>query len=98
MIRRDIEGELLASAREYPVVTILGPRQAGKTPLARSVFPEWACDSLEDPDHLRRIRPRGFLAELGAKGVILEEIQRLPILLSTLQGIVDRDRGEDRSS
>ena len=44
-----------------------------------------------------KIRPRGFLAGLGDKGVILEEIQRLPILLSFLQGIVDRDRGEDRS-
>ncbi len=47
MIRRDIEGELLESAREYPVVTILGPRQAGKTTLARSVFPDRAYYSLD---------------------------------------------------
>ena len=93
MIRRDIEDELLESARKYPVVTILGPRQAGKTTLARSVFPDRAYYSLEDPD-LRIFAesdPRGFLAGAGEKGVILDEIQRLPILLSYLQGLVDRD-------
>ena len=47
MIRRDIEDELLESARKYPVVTILGPRQAGKTTLARSVFPDRAYYSLD---------------------------------------------------
>ena len=50
MLKREITGELLASAAEYPVVTILGPRQSGKTTLARMSFPGKPWVSLEDPD------------------------------------------------
>ncbi len=50
MITRDITRELISSAAEYPAVTILGPRQAGKTTLARMTFPDLPYCSLEDPD------------------------------------------------
>ena len=90
MIRREITNELLESAGEYPVVSVFGPRQSGKTTLARMTFPNKAYYSLEDPDirMTAEMDPRGFLNELP-DGAILDEIQRLPKLLSYIQGIVD---------
>ena len=91
MIKRDITAELLASAGEYPVVTVFGPRQSGKTTLAQMTFPDKLYYSLEDPDirMAAETDPRGFLANLP-DGSVLDEIQRLPQLLSYIQGIVDR--------
>ena len=81
----------MESALEYPVVTVLGPRQSGKTTLVQMTFPEKTYYSLEEPD-IRQVAeadPRGFLAELH-QGAVLDEIQRLPELLSYIQGMVDR--------
>jgi predicted AAA+ superfamily ATPase len=91
MIQREITTELMASAEEYPVVTVFGPRQSGKTTLAQMTFPGKPYYSLEDPDvrMVAETDPRGFLANLPDGGVI-DEIQRLPQLLSYIQGIVDR--------
>ncbi|MDR2604656.1 MAG: ATP-binding protein [Desulfovibrio sp.] len=90
MITRTISEELLRSAAEYPVVTILGPRQSGKTTLARMTFPDKPYFSLEDPDirMAAEADPRSFLARME-EGGILDEVQRLPILLSYIQGMVD---------
>ncbi len=92
MVTRDITGELLQAAAEYPVVTVLGPRQSGKTTLARMTFPEKPYFSLEDPDlrFAAEADPRGFLDQMQ-EGGILDEVQRLPVLLSYLQGRVDRE-------
>ena len=92
MVTRDITKELVRSAAEYPVVTILGPRQSGKTTLARMAFPEKPYFSLEDPDirAAAEVDPRGFLSQVEG-GAILDEVQRLPALLSYLQGMVDRN-------
>lgn len=90
MIERDIQPVLARLAKQYPVLTITGPRQSGKTTLARSVFPGKPYVSLEDPD-VRRFAlddPRGFLAGYP-QGAILDEIQRVPELSSYLQGVVD---------
>jgi uncharacterized protein len=97
MIKRDLAAELTAAAREYPVVTVLGPRQSGKTTLARMTFPKAPYFSLEDPDVrlAAEADPRGFLAQMEGGG-ILDEIQRLPVLLSYLQGVVDRSRRRPR--
>lgn len=90
MITRDLTPELLRAAAEYPVVTVLGPRQSGKTTLARIAFPGLPYFSLEDPDvrAAAEADPRGFLAGVPDGGV-LDEVQRLPSLLSYLQGVVD---------
>ncbi|MCC6579167.1 MAG: ATP-binding protein [Phycisphaeraceae bacterium] len=91
MITRDCIRELLSAASEYPVVTVLGPRQSGKTTLVQAAFPDKPYRSLEDPDLrlLAQQDPRGFLADLP-KGAILDEIQRAPDLLSYIQGLVDK--------
>ncbi len=91
MITRDMEKELIQCAAEYPVVTILGPRQSGKTTLVRMTFPQKTYFSLEEPDIrlAAEADPRGFLSRVD-KGGILDEVQRLPALLSYIQGIVDK--------
>ena len=91
MITRDITEELVRSAGEYPVVTILGPRQSGKTTLTRMTFPDRPYYSLEDPDvrMAAEADPRGFLAQMKGGGGVLDEVQRLPVLLSYIQGMVD---------
>ena len=75
---------------EMPIVTLMGPRQSGKTTLARSTVPEWTYVNLEQLDvRARAIEdPRGFLEQLG-KGVILDEVQHAPDLLSYIQVRVD---------
>lgn len=91
MVKRDLTAELLDAAREYPVVTVFGPRQSGKTTLVQAAFPRRQYRSLEDPDVRRaaELDPRGFLGQMRDGG-ILDEIQRAPHLLSYIQGIVDR--------
>ncbi|MGI9318112.1 MAG: ATP-binding protein [bacterium] len=90
MISRDLSRELLQQLKEYPVVTLLGPRQAGKTTLARELLKDFAYVSLETPDILAFAKddPRGFLAQYPIK-TIFDEIQRAVHLISYLQGIVD---------
>ncbi|MHA1575637.1 MAG: ATP-binding protein [Alphaproteobacteria bacterium] len=90
MIKRKIISECKISAKEFPVVTILGPRQSGKTTLAKMVFHKKKYCSLEYPDvrEFAIADPRGFLNKYP-EGAILDEIQRCPLLLSYIQGIVD---------
>ena len=90
MIRREITSFLVSMFDQYPVVTVTGPRQSGKTTLCRSTFPNLKYVNLEVPDQRQFAEsdPRGFLSKLG-EGAILDEIQRVPELLSYLQGLVD---------
>jgi predicted AAA+ superfamily ATPase len=90
IIHRDITHEVKELFGQYPVVTITGPRQSGKTTLAKQVFPEVPYFSLENIATRERALsdPIGFLEKL-TEGVILDEIQRAPDLLSYIQGIVD---------
>lgn len=92
MISRALEPILTSIARQYPVVTLTGPRQSGKTTLVRESFPDHAYASLEEPD-LREYAltdPRGFLGQFSGR-VILDEVQRAPDLFSYIQTIVDRE-------
>ena len=97
MFQRIAASRLLRLARGFPVVVVTGPRQSGKTTLARAALPTHAYVSLEDPDVRRRVAadPRGFLGAFEA-GVVLDEAQRVPELLSYLQTMVDEDRRPGR--
>ncbi|MYF62973.1 MAG: ATP-binding protein [Rhodothermaceae bacterium] len=90
MIRRDITESLKRAAEGFPVITITGPRQSGKTTLSRGLFENHAFVSLESPDHraFALEDPRRFLAQFP-NGAIINEVQRAPDLLSYLQGVVD---------
>lgn len=74
----------------YPVITITGPRQSGKTTLARAAFPDKPYVSLETPDEreFAATDPRGFLARWPS-GAIIDEVQHVPQLFSWLQTDVD---------
>lgn len=97
MIKRTLAPILRQVAREYPVVTVTGPRQSGKTTLVRTVLRQHEYVSLEEPD-LRDFAledPKGFLAQFDGP-VILDEVQRTPDIFSYIQGIVDRDDSPGR--
>jgi hypothetical protein len=81
---------LKKSAAQYPVLTVTGPRQSGKTTLVRSLFAKHDYVSLETPDvrEFAAEDPHGFLGQFGG-GVVLDEVQRVPNLFSYIQGIVD---------
>ena len=93
LISRTAESYLLQVAGQYPVITITGPRQSGKTTLCRKVFADKKYVSLENLDTRQYARedPRGFLAGLP-DGAVLDEIQHAPDLLSYIQTIVDDDK------
>jgi hypothetical protein len=97
MIERDITPVLKRLAAQYPVVTITGPRQSGKTTLAKNLFLDKPYLSLEDPDTRRFALddPRGFLSQFS-QGAILDEIQRAPDLVSYLQSMVDKNPAPGR--
>lgn len=89
---RLVTPKLPERAPYYPVVALAGPRQAGKTTLAKTVFPHKAYMSLEDPDvrAFAATDPRSFLDQFP-DGAVLDEIQRAPELFSYLQTRVDAD-------
>ncbi|MGJ8637794.1 MAG: ATP-binding protein [Opitutaceae bacterium] len=91
MIPRTLTAELKDYAKQYPIVTVTGPRQSGKTTLVRSIFPNHAYVSLEDLDRRREAieDPRGFLAQYR-EGAIIDEAQNVPDLFSYLQTEVDQ--------
>jgi len=94
---RMLKQQVLTAASQFPVVTIVGPRQSGKTTLVRDTFPDKTYCSLENPD-VRAFAtddPRGFLAQLD-QGAILDEVQRAPHLLSYLQQMIDENGAPGR--
>lgn len=95
-IPRTAYAELLRLASLFPVVTLLGPRQAGKTTLAKWAFPGYRYINLEDMENRRLAEkdPKGFFS-IFPPPIILDEVQRVPDLLSTVQVLCDarKDRG-----
>lgn len=92
MIQRNAESKLLHLSRQFKAVALVGPRQSGKTTLAKHVFGDKPYVSLENPD-IRRFAledPRSFLGQFP-EGAILDEAQRAPDLFSYLQQILDED-------
>jgi len=92
MIPRTVEKYVFELLKGFPIVTITGPRQSGKTTLARKIFSDRPYASLEDPDvRLAAVDdPRSFLARFP-DGAVLDEVQRCPQLFSYLQTLVDSD-------
>ena len=94
-IKRRLEAVFGKYAGQFPVLAIVGPRQSGKTTLVRQHFSDYKYFSLEDPDTLEDVRsdPRDFLEhDYKMPGIILDEFQNEPQLLSYMQGIVDLNR------
>ncbi len=95
MITRSISGYVRLLAANYPVVTVMGPRQSGKTTLVRSLFPDHEYLNLEAEDvrFAAVSDPRAFLRQ-GTRRIILDEVQHVPALLTYLQEYAD-DRQEE---
>lgn len=90
MIERTLKIKLLDLINKYPIVTLTGPRQSGKSTLLKASFPDYKYVSLEDPD-MRLFStedPRGFLATYPDK-TIIDEVQRVPSLFSYIQTHTD---------
>ena len=90
MIPRHIAPHILKYSKEYPILALVGPRQSGKTTLAKALFPSHKYISLENLDFRQQAAedPRGFLNDHG-RYLILDEVQRVPELFSYLQELVD---------
>ena len=91
VIERQIKPKLVQLAAQYPIISLTGPRQSGKSTLVRSLFSDLPYVLLEDPDVrlLAEQDPRGFLTNYP-NGAVFDEVQRVPDLFSYLQGIVDQ--------
>ena len=92
MINRNLEPAIRRLLKKFPIVTLTGPRQSGKTTLLKNAFPSFRYVSLEDPDKrdFAQNDPRGFLKNYSGR-CILDEVQRVPSLFSYLQTKVDAD-------
>ncbi|WP_420464153.1 ATP-binding protein [Candidatus Palauibacter sp.] len=97
VIDRNLADPLRRRLRHYPVVTVTGPRQSGKTTLCRTVLADRPYVSLESIDMRTYARedPRGFLGGYR-HGAVIDEVQRAPDLTSYLQGVVDEDPAPGR--
>jgi predicted AAA+ superfamily ATPase len=90
MIQRAIQGKIEQLAGKFPVISLTGPRQSGKTTLLRKMFPQYRYESLEDPETqiYAESDARRFLGK--NEKMIIDEIQRVPSLFSYIQSNVDQ--------
>lgn len=95
MVERNITEKLLSMGNKFPIVTLTGPRQSGKSTLLKSILPDYSYVSMEDPDNrlIAMEDPRGFLKTYPDK-TIIDEVQRVPDLFSYLQSHVDTENRE----
>lgn len=92
-LKRSLKSAIDVYRQKYPVITITGPRQSGKTTFLRSEFPEYRYVNLENPDtrNFAATDPNAFF-NLYDKYVIFDEVQRVPALFSYIQALVDESR------
>lgn len=95
MIGRTLKSKLTEMSTKYPIVTLTGPRQSGKSTLLKNSFPDYKYVSLEDPDMrlFATADPRGFLTTYPDK-TIIDEVQRVPSLFSYIQTHTDKENKE----
>jgi predicted AAA+ superfamily ATPase len=93
MVARQIADPIRRLLTQFPIISVTGPRQSGKTTLLRRMFPDYRYVNFEDPDSRLFFEqdPRGFLRQYDRQ-VIFDEAQRVPTLFSYLQGKVDEDK------
>ena len=93
MIKRNLAEYVQKVASFYPTVTLVGPRQSGKTTLARALFPNHLYCNLEAEDTLALAKadPRSFL-HMGRENMVIDEVQRFPELLTYVQEMVDENK------
>jgi len=101
MIKRDLEDAILKSLKEFPVVGIVGPRQVGKTTLAKEIIKFLSRQSiyldLELPSDLNKLRePELYLEQFTDKTIIVDEIQRMPELFPIIRALVDKKQENGR--
>ncbi|SDH31643.1 hypothetical protein SAMN05421827_12122 [Pedobacter terrae] len=92
-VKRHVRKHIDQQKSKFPIIALTGPRQSGKTTLLKNIFSNYRYVSLENPD-VRAFAtedPNGFLSEYNDK-VIFDEVQRVPLLFSYLQGIVDESK------
>lgn len=91
-IERDITSAIKTASNYFSVITLTGPRQSGKSTLLRHIFPDVPYRSMEEPDIRMTATsdPKGFLNNFQ-NGVVIDEVQRVPELLSYIQTIVDEN-------
>ena len=96
MINRDLKKRLLYLAKKFPVLSVTGPRQSGKTTLIQETFSNHRYINLEDPDTraFAQSDPRALLSQ--SPKLIIDEIQRVPELFSFLQGLADSSKTNGR--
>lgn len=97
LINRRLANHVRKVADYYPVLSVAGPRQAGKSTMLKQIFPSYQYVSLEDPDSnaFATTDARGFF-ERYQEGIIIDEAQKVPELFSYLQGVVDKNRAPGR--
>jgi len=91
VITRILGKQIVVSAKNYPVVFITGPRQSGKTTLSKQTFAKYYYQNLENPEIrlTAQTDPKNFLSQ--SNNMIIDEIQRVPDLISYIQSIVDEN-------
>lgn len=99
MIKRKLQSRLLSRLQNSPAVVLLGPRQVGKTTLARTIAADWPGGGvyldMERPADLRRLEDAdSYLRSQSGKLVVIDEIHRVPDLFVTLRGIIDDNRAK----
>jgi predicted AAA+ superfamily ATPase len=93
MIERIISKQILEATKKMPVICVTGPRQSGKTTLVRNLFPNYRYYNLEFPQH-REFAEKDAVSLLSEwdSGIIIDEIQRVPEILSSIQFFADQNQ------
>ena len=93
MIKRIITVQINRLKKGFPVVVVTGPRQSGKTTIIKNIFPDYQYFNLENPETLGIVEndPAGFI-NINTKKVIIDEVQKIPQLLSYIQSTVDEQQ------